>query len=196
VCLTCHLIDGNLVRKNCPTQVTRFVVDLVGKCVEGMQMNWVSYLVNELEKDCCKAQDLGYKFHLSWLIILMEFVSWKMPEGATFLEIKPSESLAARFSTLWYNNDMSKRWQSNVVFHAYYQQLKVSIEEFPRMTPCTLHKYRPIEKFHTDPHFIYITTCRDERKEELQSYYKLTIEYMEKITKEWPEEFLVPIADT
>jgi hypothetical protein len=28
-----------------------FVVDLAGKCVEGMQMNWVSYLVNELEKD-------------------------------------------------------------------------------------------------------------------------------------------------
>jgi hypothetical protein len=27
-----------------------FVVDLTGKCVEGMQMNWASYLVNQLEK--------------------------------------------------------------------------------------------------------------------------------------------------
>jgi hypothetical protein len=49
--LACQLIADKLVRKNHPMQVTRFVVDLAGKCVEGMQMNWVSYLVNELEKD-------------------------------------------------------------------------------------------------------------------------------------------------
>jgi hypothetical protein len=40
------LIIGKLVRKNKPMQVTGFVVDLAGKCVEGMQMNWVSYLFN------------------------------------------------------------------------------------------------------------------------------------------------------
>jgi hypothetical protein len=36
---------------------------------------------------------------------------------------------------------------------------------------------------------------RDENKEYLQSYYKLTDEDMEQITKEWSEEFLVPVAD-
>jgi hypothetical protein len=55
--LAFQLIAGKLVRNICPTQVTGFVVDLVGKCVEGMQMNWVSYLINEIEKDFCKAQD-------------------------------------------------------------------------------------------------------------------------------------------
>jgi hypothetical protein len=78
VCLACQLIAGKLVRKNHPTQVTGFVVDLAGKCVEGMQMNWVSYLVNELEKDCREAQDQGYEFHFSWLLILIAFVAWKM----------------------------------------------------------------------------------------------------------------------
>jgi hypothetical protein len=34
--LTCQLIAGNLVRKNRPTQVTGFVVDLAGKCAEGL----------------------------------------------------------------------------------------------------------------------------------------------------------------
>jgi hypothetical protein len=118
-----------------------------------------------------------------------------MPEGATFPDIEPLEPLATRFSTLWYTNDMTKQWQSTILFHAYYQQLKVSIDSFPRMTPCTLHQYRPIAKFHVDPNFIYITVHIDERKEELHSYYKLTKEDMEKITKEWPEEFLVPVAD-
>jgi hypothetical protein len=73
-----------------------------------MQMNWVSYLVNEIEKDCCEAQDHGYEFHFSWLLVLISFVTWQMPEGATFPEFEPSESLVASFSTLWYTNDMSK----------------------------------------------------------------------------------------
>jgi hypothetical protein len=46
VCLACQLITDNLVRKNHPTQVIGFMVDLALKCVEGMQMNWASYLVN------------------------------------------------------------------------------------------------------------------------------------------------------
>jgi hypothetical protein len=59
VCLACQLIAGKLVRKNRPTQVTGFVVDLAGKCVEGMQMNWASYLVNELEKDLSRSTRSG-----------------------------------------------------------------------------------------------------------------------------------------
>jgi hypothetical protein len=56
------------------------MVDFAGKCVERIQMNWVNYLVNELEKDYYEAQDFEYEFHYSWLIILIAFVTWKMPE--------------------------------------------------------------------------------------------------------------------
>jgi hypothetical protein len=90
---------------------------------------------------------------------------------------------------------MTKQWQSNAVFHRYYQQLKVAIEEFPRMTPRTLHRYCPIEKFYVDPHFIYITTRRDEHQEIFHLYYKLTDEVMEQIIKDWPKTFLVPFAN-
>jgi hypothetical protein len=48
VCLSFQILDGKLVRKNRTTQVTEFVVDLAGKCVEGMQMNWENYLVKDL----------------------------------------------------------------------------------------------------------------------------------------------------
>jgi hypothetical protein len=57
----------------------------------------------------------------------------------------------------------------------------------------TLHRFIPIAKFHAERNFIYITVHEDEHKEELQSYYKLTDEDMEEITKEWPAEFLVPV---
>jgi hypothetical protein len=82
-------------------------------------MRWAN-LVNELEKDCCEAQDLGYEFYYSWLIILIEFVAWKMPEGASFPNIEPTEPLTVHFSTLWYTNGMTKKWKSNAVFHGYY----------------------------------------------------------------------------
>jgi hypothetical protein len=55
--LACQFIVGKLVRNNRSTQVTGFVVDLAGKCVEGLQMNWAKYLVNQLELDCREAQD-------------------------------------------------------------------------------------------------------------------------------------------
>jgi hypothetical protein len=48
-------------------------------------MNWVKYLVNQLELDYREAQDQGYKFHFSWLLILIAFIAWEMLEGVTFL---------------------------------------------------------------------------------------------------------------
>jgi hypothetical protein len=48
-------------------------------------------------------------------------------------------------------------------------------------------------KFGVDRHFIYITACADEKKEQLQSYYKLTEEDLEKITKEWSADLLVSV---
>jgi hypothetical protein len=71
-------------------------------------MNWVRYLINDLKKDSHQVQDQGYEFHFSLLLVLITFLSWKILEGETFLEIEPSEPLATRFSTLWYKNDMSK----------------------------------------------------------------------------------------
>jgi hypothetical protein len=124
VCLAYQIIAGKLVRKNRPTQVTGFVIDLAGKCVEGLQMNWEKYLVNQLELDFREAHDQGYKFHFRWLLILITFATWEMLEGAKFLDIEPFEPLAVKFTTLWYSSDMNKQWQSNTVFHTYYLQLK------------------------------------------------------------------------
>jgi hypothetical protein len=47
-------------------------------------------------------------------------------------------------------------------------------------------------KFCTDRHFIYLTTRADEHKEQLQSYYKLTEEDLEEITKDWSADLLIP----
>jgi hypothetical protein len=167
VCLSYQLITGKLARKNRPTQVTRFMVDLVGKCAEGLQMNWVQYLVNQLEIDCREEQDQGYDFHFSWLLILITFISWELPEGATFPDIEPFEPLTTKFCTLWYSSDMRKQWQCNVIFHAYYNQLKIVIQSTPCITSNTLYRFRPLMKFSVDHHFNYIIAHADEHKQQL-----------------------------
>jgi hypothetical protein len=47
-------------------------------------------------------------------------------------------------------------------------------------------------KFNAYHYFIYITTCADENKQQLKSYYKLTEEDLEEITKEWSADILIP----
>ena len=155
-------------------------------------MNWVKYLVNQLELYCREAQDQGYEFHFSWLLILISFIAWEMLEGATFSDIEPFKPLAVKFSALWYSNDMNKQWKSNVIFHTYYNQLKIAIRSEPCMTPNTLHKFYPLMKFNADHHFIYIIACTDEHKQQLQYYYKLIKEDLEEITKDWSVDLLIP----
>jgi hypothetical protein len=128
-------------------------------------MNWEKYLVNQLELDYREAQDQGYKFHFSWLLILVSFISWEMSEGPTFLDIEPFEPLVVKFSTQWYSSDMNKQWQSNGFFHTYYNQLKTTIQSEPCITSNTLHWFRSLMKFNVDHNFIYITVHPDEHKQ-------------------------------
>jgi hypothetical protein len=47
-------------------------------------------------------------------------------------------------------------------------------------------------KFNADNHFLYIIACVDKHKKQLHSYYKLTEDDLEEITKEWSVDLLVP----
>jgi hypothetical protein len=60
------------------------------------------------------------------------------------------------------------------------------------MTLNALHRFWPLMKFSIDRHFIYITTHVDEHKQQLQSYYKMTEEDLEEITKDCSTNLLLP----
>jgi hypothetical protein len=79
------------------------IIDLIGKCVEGMQIPH-----QRVGEGLLQRKDQGYEFHFSWLLILIAFFTWEMEEGATSPEVEPSEPLAARFTTMWYSSDMAK----------------------------------------------------------------------------------------
>jgi hypothetical protein len=64
------------------------------------------------------------------------------------------------------------------------------------MTLNILHQFRPLMKLSADQHFTYITVHTDEHKKQLQSYYKLTEEDLEEITKDWSVEIFIPADPT
>jgi hypothetical protein len=64
------------------------------------------------------------------------------------------------------------------------------------MTLNSRQRFQRLIKFHIDRHFIYIIVRADEHKEEIQSYYKLTEEDLEEITKDWLTGLLIPIDPT
>jgi hypothetical protein len=61
------------------------------------------------------------------------------------------------------------------------------------MTLNTLQRFRPVMKFCTNRHFIYITVQANEHKEQLQSYYKLMEEDLEEITKDFSVDLLISV---
>jgi hypothetical protein len=65
-----------------------------------------------------------------------------------------------------------------------------------RFVSNVLHQFRPLMKFSVDHHFTYIITHGDKHKKQLQSYYKLTEDDLEDITKEWSVDLLVAADPT
>jgi hypothetical protein len=56
------------------------VVAVAAQCVKGTTLSWAPYLLNMFLDDCKDAQDLGEKFHYSWLLILIAVIGWKEPK--------------------------------------------------------------------------------------------------------------------
>jgi hypothetical protein len=60
-----------------------FIV-VAAQCAKGTFMRWVPYLLNLFQVDCRDVQELGTKFHYSWLITLIAFMGWQEPEYVVF----------------------------------------------------------------------------------------------------------------
>jgi hypothetical protein len=73
------LMAYKFLRKCCKEEVPTGVVMATTQCMEGIILNWDLYLLNLFLEDYRDAQDLGKKFHYSWLLILIALIRWKEP---------------------------------------------------------------------------------------------------------------------
>ena len=78
------ILAYKILRKFHREEVPVGVVAIAAQCTEGTIVSWAPYLLNLFLDDCKDAQDLGIKFHYSWLIMLIAFMGCREPRYVTF----------------------------------------------------------------------------------------------------------------
>ena len=106
-----------MLHKMRPNQCSVATMDLVDLCVLGAVFNWFRYLLNELIDDVTHAHHkASYKFHYSWLLILISFTMWGNPPDYVQMDVL-LPCLGARYQNMWedkVDNDHQK--DSNIAF--------------------------------------------------------------------------------
>jgi hypothetical protein len=87
-----------LLRKCHKDKVLVGVIVVAAQCAEGTFMSCAPYLLNLFQVEYKDAQDLGTKFHYSWLITLIAFMGWREPKYVVFFT-KP-QPVGARYLLL------------------------------------------------------------------------------------------------
>jgi hypothetical protein len=107
-----QVLACKLLRKCHKDEVSTAVIAATEKCMEGVQMNWATFLVNKFLQDCTEAQEKGTEFHYAWFLILIVLVGWKEPGYYQCMCTSGSSNLAVRYTNLWHSK--IKRRQTTV----------------------------------------------------------------------------------
>jgi hypothetical protein len=104
-----QVLACKLLHKCRKDEVPTAVIAAVEKCIEGVQMNWATFLVNQFLQDCIEAQEKGTKFHYAWLV---DFYCVGRMAGTRLLSVHGTSgrgSMVAWYANLW--NMPNKRIQ-------------------------------------------------------------------------------------
>jgi hypothetical protein len=135
-----------LLRKCRKEEVSTGVVVVAAQCTEGTKVSWAPYLLNLFMDDCKDAQDLGTKFHYSWLLMLIDIMGWKEP-NYTFFATKPKPNIGERYLSLGVTSDAKNMKTNTTLFEVYLRDLQDTITNLWRITPQTVAYYRDIANF-------------------------------------------------
>ena len=92
-----------MVRKNILNQCTLGVIACTKKCVEGVQMNWSLFLLNQLKEDAMLVQEGKRSFTYSRLLIVIVLVGWMEPEEYLGMDVEFAQVCrGAKYKNLWY----------------------------------------------------------------------------------------------
>jgi hypothetical protein len=97
-----YVMACKLLRKCHKDQVPKSAIETTEKCIAGVQMNWVMFLVNQFLMDCREVQDKGKKIHYAWLLILIALVAWREPKDTQFMVFSKKPCLVVRYVNLWH----------------------------------------------------------------------------------------------
>ena len=100
-----------------PDQCSETMVKITDLCALGGEFNWSRYFLNDLIDDTTQAQHKpNYKFHYSWLLILIAFTLWANPPDYVHMDV-PLPCHGARYQNPWMDKeDPIKQKENNIEF--------------------------------------------------------------------------------
>ena len=122
------------------------------------------------------------------MLIIIAFVGWKEPRDNHFLTI-PTDCRGVRYANLWETKDLEHENLSNMVFYTYYQMLCEAIQKMHHITNEVTDAYSKKIWFLADMHQIWIKPRGIKKYGWYVGPYHMTVEDIEKIIKEWPQEW-------
>jgi hypothetical protein len=155
-------------------------------------LSWAPYLLNLFLDDCRDVQDLGTKFHYSWLLILIALIGWREPQYTYFCE-RTSHCHAMWYTSLGSTLDPKIKSTNASTFVRYYNELQESIANSWRITPEVVVQYRDIVNFKATRHTVWIQARRDPEKEWLQLRYCVKEEDVEMEIRDWQDDWRIPV---
>ena len=128
------IMSCKMLRKFRREEVPVGVVLVAAQCAKGTTVRWVPYLLNMFLDDWKDAQDLGIKFHYSWLLMLIAIMGWKEP-NYTFFGTRPKSNCGVRYLSLGDMSNAKHKKMNATVFEGYLHDLQEAISNMWRITP-------------------------------------------------------------
>jgi hypothetical protein len=188
--LGAKILACKLLRKCRKDEVPAGVIVVAAQCAEGTFMSWVPYLSNLFQIDCKDVQDVGTKFHYSWLITLIAFMGWREPEYVVFATTP--QPGGARYRVLRSGPLAKHKKENGIVFEAYLWEIQEAISRAWRITPEVVARYGDIANFWARRQAMWIQPRQDPDKQWLQMRYCVTEGDIDMIINEWPDEWRIP----
>ena len=108
------VLSSKMLRKMQPNQCTTKIIVGVEQCVGGGQLNWSTYLMNELLVDAEELHEKVSPFHYSWLLILIFFFLWEEPPKYQGVYV-PVQCRGDQYQNIWFEKEKTKQQKDNNV---------------------------------------------------------------------------------
>jgi hypothetical protein len=184
------ILACKLLRKCRKEEVPARVVVVAAQCTEGTTVSWASYLLNLFLDECKDAQDLGTKFHYSWLITLIAFMGWRETRYVVFGTI-PKPNHGARYLLLKARPDARNKRSSESIFEGYLRDIQEAISKRWRITLEVITWHKDIANLQATRHTMWIQVRKDHDKQWLQMHYYITEVDIDMVISEWNDEWKI-----
>jgi hypothetical protein len=165
--ITTKLMACKFLRKRHNEEVPIGVVAATTQCTKGTMLCWAPYLLNLFLDDSKDVQELGMKFHYSWLIVLIEMIRWGEPTYSNFCD-RVGKCRAMRYTSLGSTSYPKRRSGNDCTFAMYLSEMKENIYISWRITLEVVAQCHEIANFKATRHNMCIQACRDPKGEWLQ----------------------------